>query len=149
MILQSLHGQFSSFQVFIFDLNSFSDALSFSLLGKLFNILEPTRVSILSLTVRMFRDLNLSLFLRGYQNSIKSKTSFMISGVSFILTLNISKSNFCELRLWILKELSFAKSSLNVELWSWYAILKALECNLYGCLIYDSETSKRLDHKKI
>ena len=32
----------------------------------------------------MFRDLNLSSFLGGYEDSIMSKTSFMISGESFI-----------------------------------------------------------------
>ena len=30
-------------------------------------------------------------------------------------------SNFCKLRSWILKETSLARSSLNAELWSWYA----------------------------
>ena len=120
--------QFSGFQVFIFDSRSFSDVLSFSSLGILVHILEPTKAagSVPYLTVRIFRDLNLNSFLSGYRHSIKSKTSFMISGASFILTLNISMSNFCKLQLWISKEPSFAKSSLNVELWSWYTILTAL-----------------------
>ena len=65
-----------------------------------FRTLEPTKVavSIPYLTVRMFRDSNLNSFLRGYRHSIEFKTSFMISGASFILTLNISISNFCNLR---------------------------------------------------
>ena len=121
-------GSFLASKVFIFDLKWFSNVLSFSSLGIMVHSLEPTKaaVSIPYFTVRMFYDLNLNSFLRGYQHSIKSKTSFMISGASFILTLNISMSNFCKLRSWILKEKSFARSSLNVELWSWYAILQAL-----------------------
>ena len=113
---------------FYFWLNPFSDVPSFSSLGILLDILEPTRaaVSIPYLTVQMFRDLNLSLFLRGYRHSIKSKTSFMISGAGFILTLTISISNFCKLQSWILKEPSFTRSSLKVKLWSWYAILTTL-----------------------
>ena len=85
---------------FYFWLNPFSDVPSFSSLGILLDILEPTRaaVSIPYLTVQMFRDLNLSLFLREYRHSIKSKTSFMISGADFILTLTISISNFCKLQ---------------------------------------------------
>ena len=113
---------------FYFWLNPFSDVPSFSSLGILLDILEPTRaaVSIPYLTVQMFRDLNLSLFLREYRHSIKSKTSFMISGAGFILTLTISISNFCKLQSWILKEPSFTRSSLKVKLWSWYAILTTL-----------------------
>ena len=78
-------GQSFGFQVFIFDLKSFSDALSFSSLGTLVHILETTEaeVSIPYLTVRMFRDFNLNSFLRGYRHSIKSKTLFIISGTSF------------------------------------------------------------------
>ena len=113
---------------FYFWLNPFSDVPSFSSLGILLDILEPTRaaVSIPYLTVQMFRDLNFSLFLREYRHSIKSKTSFMISGAGFILTLTISISNFCKLQSWILKEPSFTRSSLKVKLWSWYAILTTL-----------------------
>ena len=113
---------------FYFWLNPFSDVPSFSSLGILLDILESTRaaVSIPYLTVQMFRDLNLSLFLREYRHSIKSKTSFMISGAGFILTLTISISNFCKLQSWILKEPSFTRSSLKVKLWSWYAILTTL-----------------------
>ena len=75
-ILQSLHGQFSGFQVFVLDLNSFSDILSFTSLGILVHIREPTKaaVSVPYLTVRMFRDLTLNSFLRGYWHSGKSKT---------------------------------------------------------------------------
>ena len=51
----------SDFQVFIFDLNLFSAVLSFSSLGILVQILEPTKAAV---TVRMFRDLNLNSFLR-------------------------------------------------------------------------------------
>ena len=85
---------------FYFGLNPFGDIPSFSSLGILLDILEPTRaaVSIPYLTVQMFRDLNLNLFLREYRHSIKSKTSFMISGAGFILTLTISISNFCKLQ---------------------------------------------------
>ena len=113
---------------FYFWLNPFSDVPSFSSLGILLDILESTRaaVSIPYLTVQMFRDLNLSLFLREYRHSIKSKTSFMISGAGFIFTLTISISNFCKLQSWILKEPSFTRSSLKVKLWSWYAILTTL-----------------------
>ena len=113
---------------FYFWLNPFSDVPSFSSLGILLDILESTRaaVSIPYLTVQMFRDLNLSLFLREYRHSIKSKTSFMISGAGFILTLTISISNFCKLQSWILKEPSFTRSSLKVKLCSWYAILTTL-----------------------
>ena len=113
---------------FYFWLNPFSDVPSFSSLGILLDILESTRaaVSIPYLTVQMFRDLNLSLFLREYRHSIKSKTSFMISGAGFILTLTISISNFCKLQSWILKEPSLTRSSLKVKLWSWYAILTTL-----------------------
>ena len=96
----------------------------------------------------MFPNLNLNLFLRGYRHSMKSKTSFIISGGSFILTLKISMSNFCKLRSWILKELSFARSStLNFGLGMQFLRLFH-GCNLYGCLIYDCETSKQLEHKK-
>ena len=45
----------------------------------------------------MFRDLNLSSFLGGYGHSIMSKTSFIISWASFILTLNILLLDFCKL----------------------------------------------------
>ena len=120
---------------FYFWLNPFSDVPSFSSLGILLDILESTRaaVSIPYLTVQMFRDLNFSLFLREYRHSIKSKTSFMISGAGFILTLTISISNFCKLQSWILKEPSFTRSSLKVKLWSWYAKLWLFhECDLYG-----------------
>ena len=66
-ILQSSHGQFSGYQVFIFELNSFSDVLSFSSLGILVHILKQTKaaVSVPYLTLQMFHDLNLNLFLRG------------------------------------------------------------------------------------
>ena len=108
---------FWTFQVFIFDLNSLSDVLPFSSLGIYLHTLEPTRaaVSIKYLTVRMFRESNLSSFLRRYRDSTMSKTWFMISGTSFILTLNISISNLCKLQSWILKEPSCARSSSNVE----------------------------------
>ena len=42
----------------------------------------------------MFCDLNLNSFLREHEDSIMSKTSLMILRASFILTLNISISNF-------------------------------------------------------
>ena len=69
----------------------------------------------------------------------------MISGVSFILTLNISISNFCKLA-WMLKEPPFARSSSNVDLWSWYTIH---EYGLFGCLVFDWEWLKQLKHQKI
>ena len=77
----------SDFQVFIFDLNSFGVVLSFSSLGILVQILQPTKaaVPVPYLTVRMFRDLYLNSFLRGYRHSIKSKNLFLISGATFIL----------------------------------------------------------------
>ena len=77
-----MKGHFPGFQVFIFGLNSFSDVLSFSSLSIQLHILEPTKaaVSVLYLTIQMFRDLNLNSFLRGYGDSIKSETSFMTSG---------------------------------------------------------------------
>ena len=51
---------------------------------------------------------------------------FMILGASFILALSISISNPCKLWPWILKEPSFARTSSNVELWSWYTIDKTV-----------------------
>ena len=55
-------------------------------------------VSIPYLAWRMFREVNLNSFLRGYGHAIMSKTSFMISGANLILTLNVSISNFCKLQ---------------------------------------------------
>ena len=69
----------------------------------------------------------------------------MILGASFILTLNISISNFCKLA-WTLKEPSFARSSSNVELWSWYTIH---EYDLCGYLVFDWESFKQLKHQKL
>ena len=51
-------------------------------------------VSVPYLKARMFCDLNLNSFLREHEDSIMSKTSLMILRASFILTLNISISNF-------------------------------------------------------
>ena len=62
--------------------------------------------------MRMFRDLNL-----------KSKTSFMFLGARFVLTLSILMSNFGKVRSCISKELSFVRSSLKLELRSFYANL--------------------------
>ena len=106
----------------------FSGIMSFSAIGIELHILEPTRaaVSIAYLTVQMFLDLNLNSFFRGYGDSIMSKIAFIVSGVSFFLTLNILISKLRKLRSWILKEPSFAKSSSNVGLWSWNTILKDL-----------------------
>ena len=128
-VANSLKVDFTEFAWAVFWLRSFYfwlkliyDVPSFSSLGILVHILEPTKVtvSVPYPIVRMFRNL------RGYRHFIKSKTALMISGASFILTLNISMSNFCKLQSWILKEPSFARSSLNVQSWSWYAIHKAL-----------------------
>ena len=55
-------------------------------------------VSIPYLAWRMFREVNLNSFLRGYGHARMSKTSFMISGANLILTLNVSISNFCKLQ---------------------------------------------------
>ena len=147
-----MHGQFSGFQYFIFDLNSFGDVLSFTLMSIWLHTLEPTRaaVSIPYLIVQMFQDLNLNKFLGGYGHSLMPKISFMISRASFILNLNTPISNFCKLRSSIFMEPSFARSSWNDELWPWYTILKALSwMRLYGYLIFNCETFKQLLHKKI
>ena len=119
--IQSLHEQLSGFQVFIFDLNSFSDLLSVGSVGIWFYILEPTKtvVSISYLTVQMFRDLNLKSFLRGCAHcfyNIKKFLHYFRSKLQF--NVNISISSFCKLQSGILKEPYFERSSSNVELWS-------------------------------
>ena len=60
----------------------------------------------------------------------------MISGASFILTLNILISNLCKLRF-----LQEVLQPLNYRPFH--------ECDLYGYLIFDCETSKQMEHKKI
>ena len=99
-VTESLNVNFTEFvQVFIFDLNLFSKVQYLSSLGRYFYILKPTKaaVSVPDLTVGMFCDLNRNSFLKGRGNYTLSKTSFVILGVSVILTLNISISNFCKL----------------------------------------------------
>ena len=87
--------------------------------------------------------------------AIESKTYKLIDGnylvYCWISTVNISISHFCKLWSWILKELSFARSSSNVELWSWYTIFKILSWMqfLWSLLIFSCKTSKQLDHEKI
>ena len=56
--------------------------------------LRKVAVSVPYLKARMFCDLNLNSFLREHEDSVMSKTSLMILRASFILTLNISISNF-------------------------------------------------------
>ena len=73
-----------------------------------------------------------------------SKTKLMISRASLIFSLNISISNLFKLRSWILKQSSFARRSLNVELWSWYTIFKALSRMQFIWLLRSRETHNAL-----
>lgn len=54
-----------------------------------------------------------------------SKTSFIISGARFFLTLNTYISSFWKLQSWMSKEPSIPRSLLKVESWPWCTILKA------------------------
>ena len=92
---------------------------------------------------------------RGAKKGISSWTSNVENlihdfGSKLPETLNISISNFCKLRSWTLKEASFARSSSNVELWSWHTILKSFSwIRFIWPIIFHCETSKQLEHKKI
>ena len=117
------------------------------------SFLDSTKaaVSVSYLKVRMFHDLNLSSFLRGYEHSRMSKTSFMISGASFILTLNILTGNFCKITAMSFEGTVFLQEVYQALNYGFHIqFLRLLhECDLFGYLVSDCEISKQLEHKEI
>ena len=132
-ILQSFCGQFFGFQICIFHFNLFNDVLTFS---------TEEAVSTAYFRVRMLHALNPSSILRGYGHFVISKASFMISGASFILALNVSIAifgNYCH-EFWRNLLLQEVHETLNCGFGMQFLGLCHV-CDLYRYLNVDFETS--------
>ena len=131
--LQSLHGHLSGFHFLIFWRKIGSVAQSLMLEGTKFQILgrRYDNVSVPYNAVFTLYERKLTSWRRLYGTLASLNNSHIIFGAMRCLTLYISRANFWMFRWWIVKELSFWRSSQKEELLSLWTKRSALSWSLF------------------